>query len=230
MKEVREKAFRLRLKGYSYNEIDRKLGVPKSTLSSWFSGLVLSKDAQGRLESRKSIGTQVLVKRNKLQTHLARQRAEKIQRAARDDIPPISSETLLVIGAVLYWAEGYKRLRVRNGKELTSHTISFVNADPDMIKAFLTFLLNGLQIPKAKIRLNMRLYDCINEKTAKIYWMRITGMEEANFHSVTYLVSGASKRLKPYNRLPYGTLQIEVCDTQRFHHVIGLIEGVKNKF
>ena len=36
MRKDKKKAISLRLSGKSYNEISTKLGVPKSTLSSWF--------------------------------------------------------------------------------------------------------------------------------------------------------------------------------------------------
>ena len=76
----------------------------------------------------------------------------------------------------------------------------------------------------------MRLYEHINEETALQQWIKVTGFPKENFHKTTYLVSIASKRKRPHNRLPYGTLQVEVCDTQKFHHLMGLIEGVKKQF
>lgn len=107
------------------------------------------------------------------------------------------------------------------------HTISFVNSDKEMVSVFVKFLCEVLEIPKEKIRLSMRLYAHINENAARAYWMRTTGLPGENFFKTTYLISGASKRIRPYNRLPWGTLHIEVCDTAKFHYLLGLIEGVK---
>ena len=76
MNHKREKALGFRLKGYSYNEINRFLSIPKATLSSWFHDLVLSPEAQKRIASRVSQGVlNGLVRRNKMQTPLAQQRA-----------------------------------------------------------------------------------------------------------------------------------------------------------
>ena len=36
MNKLKVKAFKLRKQKKSYNEINRQLGIPKSTLSSWF--------------------------------------------------------------------------------------------------------------------------------------------------------------------------------------------------
>ncbi|MFZ3043922.1 MAG: hypothetical protein WA058_02330 [Minisyncoccia bacterium] len=229
MNGVRNRALKLRLVGKSYNEIRDSLGVPKSTLSGWFKHVVLSDAASARLRSRSSLGSATLIKRNKLQTKKAIHRAREIQESAKKKIPVLTKRDLLVVGTVLYWAEGYKRLKIKDGKERMDHTISFVNADAEMISVFVQFLQNILRIPSEKIRLTMRLYAHINENEARAHWMRATGLSCGRFFKTTFLVSGASKGIRPFNRLPWGSLQVEVCDTAKFHHLIGMIEGVKEK-
>ncbi|MEK7554265.1 MAG: hypothetical protein AAB517_02770 [Patescibacteria group bacterium] len=227
MNTVRDAAFRLRLAGHSYNEIQRTLKISKSTLSGWFKNLVLSGKAQERLASRTRLGSAALIKRNRMQTHKAEQRAREARASAKGKIPTLTKNDLLIIGTVLYWAEGYKRLHIRDGKERMSHTISFVNADPAMVRTFLRFLLEVLEVSTDEIHLTMRLYPHINEENACRYWMKITEMPHSRFHKTTNMVSLASKGKRPYNRLPYGTLQVAVYDTAKFHHLLGLIEGVQ---
>jgi len=227
MNTVRLLALRLRLAGKSYNEIHATLGVPKSTLSGWFRHVVLSDTARSRLIARTRLGSATLIKRNKMQTHEAEQRAREMRASAKKKIPALTKRDLLIIGAVLYWAEGYKRLHVQDGKERMSHTISFVNSDPDMIKTFMRFLREVLEIPVDAIHLTMRLYPHINEENARKYWMKITGLPSSRFHRTTNMISSASKGRRPYNRLSYGTLQVAVYDTAQFHYLLGLIEGVQ---
>ncbi len=227
MNEVRAHALRLRLAGRSYNEIRDELGVPKSTLSSWFKNVVLSETARTRLTLRSNIGTATLIKRNKMQTHKAEQRSREMRVLAKGKIPMLTKRDLLIMGAVLYWAEGYKRLHIRDGKERMSHTISFVNSDPTMIKTFLRFLQEILGVSTDEIHLTMRLYPHINEETARTYWMKVTGLPSPRFHRTTNMVSIASKGKRPFNRLPFGTLQVGVYDTAKFHYLLGLIEGVQ---
>ncbi|MFQ5661877.1 MAG: hypothetical protein ACE5F2_01335 [Candidatus Paceibacteria bacterium] len=230
MKEVREKAFLLRKKGRSYNEINRLLGVPKSTLSDWFSGMVLSEEAQKRIQSRVHRGLlNGLIKRNKMQTHMARQRAAKTQKEASAEIGKLTKRELLLIGTALYWGEGYKKLVVRNGIERTWHTVSFVNSDENMIRIFIEFANKVLGIPNKDIKATMRLYNHINEKDALRYWMRTSGLPKGVFRKATYLASVASKRKRSYNRLQYGTLQIEIAQTDKFHRIMGWIEGMKKQ-
>ena len=229
MNTVRDAAFRLRLAGHSYNEIRDALGVPKSTLSSWFKNVVLSDTARTRLASRMGLGSATLIKRNKMQTHKAERRARETRAAAKKEVPILIKRDLLIIGTVLYWAEGYKRMKIRDGKELMNHTISFVNADPVMVRIFICFLNEILEIPANAIHLTMRLYPHINEKEARAHWKEATGLTDPHFQKTTQMISGASKGRRPFNRLPYGTLQVAVYDTAKFHHLIGLIEGVKEK-
>lgn len=228
MKEVHLKALKLRKQGKSYNEITATLGVPKSTLSGWLRDVTLSEGAQQRLQSRVRKGIyNGLIRRNKLQTKHAQERAKEVRRKSAALIQPLSDNELRLVGAALYWGEGYKKPQVRYGRELTSHQISFLNADPAMVKVFIRFLFEILKIPAAEIRLTMRLYDHINEKTARKYWIDVTGLAEKNFQQTTYLVSGASKRKRPSDSLPYGTLQVAVYSTEKFHEIMGMIDGLK---
>jgi hypothetical protein len=152
-----------------------------------------------------------------------------MQSNGKRNLPAIDKKDLAIVGALLYWAEGYKRLKIKDGRERMDHKISFVNSDAEMITVFVRFLRVVLNIPEEKIHLSMRLYAHINENEARTYWMRATGLQRKCFYKTTYLVSGASKGIRPFNRLPYGTLQVEVCDTAKFHYLIGMIEGVKEK-
>jgi len=228
MDTVRAKALKARISGKSYSEIQKEFGVPKSTLSSWFKDVVLSDKARERLDSRmRSEGSKKLTVMNKLQTHRAEQRAREAHALAKKMIPVLTKRDLLIIGTVLYWAEGYKRLHIRDGKERMSHSISFVNSDPTMIKAFLRFLHEVLTVPPEAVHLTMRLYPHINEESARLYWKDITKLPLSCFQRTTNMVSIASKGKRPYNRLPYGTLQVAVYDTAKFHNLLGLIEGVQ---
>jgi hypothetical protein len=199
-------------------------------LSGWFKDLVLSVKAKERLKSRASIGTEHLIKLNKQQIQKAQQRAKDNFLRGKDAIKELDQNSLLVTGIALYWAEGYKRLQIKDGRELTSHRICFVNSDAEMTRVFIRFLIEILNIQIGEILVTMRLYPHINEKDAFRFWMDATGLPKEQFYKTSYHVSGASKGIRPYNRLPRGTLQIDVCDTAKFHYLLGLIQGVKDQF
>ncbi len=230
MRRDKTNALKLRLTGHSYNEIQKHLRIPKSTLSKWFSGTVLNDTARMRIKSRVRDGLlNGLIKRNKQQTHIARKRMNEIRQNAANQIGFLSNRELLLIGAALYWAEGYKRPVIIRDRTLTSHAIGFTNADPFMITLFIWFLTEILKIPSRKIALYMRLYGHISEESAQAYWSQITGLPKQHFRKTTYLVSISSKKKRPYNRLPYGTLSIVVGDTAKFHQIMGWIEGIAKR-
>src|SRR3989338_6006526 len=99
MRNDKFKAYKLRVQGRSYNEINKLLSVPKSTLSDWFSKLVLPQEAQDRLKKRvyeKSI--KALLKRNMAQTRTAQLRAQTIRGNAVKDIGNLSMRDLFIAG------------------------------------------------------------------------------------------------------------------------------------
>ncbi len=230
MRHDKEKALALRLKGRSYNEINQLLGIPKSTLSGWFSNVHLSDSAHRRLQKRVEEGSaRGLVKHNKKQTHLARQRANKIRADAAKKIQKLGKQNLLLLGAALYWAEGYKRPIVYKGRERTYHPVSLSNSDPKLICLFIRFLKEICEVENEKILAQVRLYQHMNEEVVLKYWQDVTGIPKTQFMKHYYGVSKSSLSKRPYNRLPYGTIQIRVTNTKVFHQIMGYIEGLEKK-
>lgn len=228
MRRDKKNALALRLQGHSYNEINHKLGIAKSTLSSWFAKTILPERARKRLERRVAEGSlEGLLKRNRQQTKDAWERATIVREKANRDVRKLSKHDLFLVGVALYWAEGYKKLVVKNGKERTAHTVSFTNSDPKMIRIFLRFLIEIAEIQKSKISISMRLFTHIEKETALKYWLGVTGLEEKNFQKPSFVVSKSSQGKRPYNRLPYGTIQVVVGNTQKFHQIMGWIEGMQ---
>jgi len=228
MRKDREQALKMRLLGKSYGEINKILGVPKATLSDWLSKVEISKALQEKIASRgykRSI--EGLIRRNKLQTVLALERARRIQKDSIEEIVDISKKNLLYLGAALYWAEGYKRLIIRNGRELTRHTVSLTNSDPFLARCFLMFLREYCEVPEEKIIASIRIFQHHNEKELLDFWQKETKILPQNFRKTYYGISKSSQGKRPFNRLPYGVIQIVVADTKLFHRIMGYIEGIK---
>ncbi|OGN00691.1 MAG: hypothetical protein A3B91_05070 [Candidatus Yanofskybacteria bacterium RIFCSPHIGHO2_02_FULL_41_29] len=227
MRNDKFRAYKLRVGGKSYNEISKILGTPKSTLSGWFTSLILPQEAQDRLKKRvyeKSI--KALIKRNKFQTHLAEKRARQIRQTSKTELGRINKRDLFILGVALYWAEGYKRPRLLNGKIRTCHPVSLTNSDPRLIVSFLKFLRETCNVPENKIRAGLRIFDHQNENYLTDFWQRTTQIDSSRFGKIYKAVSISSQRKKPFNTLPYGTIQIKVSDTNLYHKVMGWIDGL----
>jgi hypothetical protein len=230
MNHVYEKALVLRLEGHSYNEINAKLGVAKSTLSGWFSDMRLPQKAIDRLKKRMAQGTlNGLVKRNKQQTVIALQRAKDIQAKARKEVGILSKNGLFLIGLALYWAEGYKRPKVIKGIERANHPISLTNSDPLMLVVFKKFLEDMMNIDRKKMFVNLRVFDRRKSQAAINYWSKALCIDPGQFDRPSVVISRASRGLRPFNRLPHGTAQLRVADTNEFHRLMGWIDGMKGK-
>lgn len=219
----------MRLEGKSYGQIQVALsGISKSTLSLWLKDLVMSDDARKKIEIRtreKSLAG--LIKRNINQTFLANKRKDDARKSARAEIKNLLAHDIFLIGITLYWAEGYKRPTFKNGRELPSHPISLTNADPLLVQMFLRFIREICKVPEEKITADLRIFKHINENEAVMYWSKETRIPPVRFAKVHIFVSQSSKGKKPFNRLPFGVIQIRINDTHLFHKIMGWIEGLK---
>jgi len=162
-----------------------------------------------------------------MQTVLAIRRRLEIINTAKREISSPTKGDIFFIGTALYWAEGYKRPQVRNGRELTNHPVSFTNSDPGIVLLFLRFLREVCEVPDDKIRADVRIYQHLNTDETLKYWARLTKIRKESFGKVYYGISKSSLGKRPYNRLPFGAIQIRVNDTKLFHRIMGWIEGLK---
>lgn len=107
MLELKNKAFELRKNGKSYRSIQRELGVPLSTLSSWFSdqdwskeiGLKLAKDAE-------LAGAERLARSRKVRGFGNQFSYAKAKQDAEVEYKKLKKSPLFLIGLTLYWAQG----------------------------------------------------------------------------------------------------------------------------
>src|SRR3989344_5691765 len=219
------KAYKFRMGGRSYNEIGKLLDIPKSTLSTWFADLELPQKAKDRLAQRtyqKSITA--ILKHNHAQTHAAQQNAHNIRSTAKADIKRLTERDVFMLGTSLYWAEGYKRPKMINGKIKTDHPVSLSNSDSGLVKIFLRFLRETCNVQKEKITGEIRVYEHHNEAYLLNFWSKTTNLPFNQLRTIKNGVSMSSKRMRPYNILPYGTIQIRVNSTQLYHKIMGWIE------
>lgn len=177
MRKNKEEAIKLRLSGKSYSQISDILGVAKSTLSAWLSEIIISDTKLQNIYKRgRYKAIEALVIRNKRQTYIAQKRASKTRKDASSIINKISVRELLFLGASLYWAEGYKKPIMNNGKAVTHHAVSLTNADPWLIKLFLKFLTKYCKVPLDRIKGNLRVFDHQNKSNLLNFWHKETNL------------------------------------------------------
>ena len=213
---TKELAIKLRKNGKSYNEINRELGVPKSTLSCWLKNIeVEQKYLDVLLKRSRQAGREALIKRNKQQTVEAEKRAEAEMKRAKGDIKKLDLEKLKLIGAALYMGEGGK----------TRKRVDFTNSNPETIKIIMKFFRNVCKVENNKFSVQLSIHDIRKTEEIRNYWSNLTGIPISQFIKVNTALSKYSKKRRK-NMLQYGTIQIRITDVKLFHTIIGWTQGI----
>ena len=210
--EEREHARLLRKKGMSLNEIVHELGVSKASVSLWVRDIELSSQQKKKLSTHgRSVESVEKRRINRIQGTLKRHR--EVIDAAKEKIPTLSKQELLLVGTALYWGEGGK---TNTGMARIS------NSDPEVIRFMMRFFQEIFGVPSKKFRGHVHTFSHLNAEKAERYWSRVSGIPRGQFYKTYSKPSIASKGKS--DSLPYGTFQIYVCDTTIFLTIKGWIE------
>lgn len=200
MRKDKEEAKQLRLGGLSYAEIERKLKIPRSTLSEWFAGETWSKDIRKKLTEAAKVQNRINIR--KLDAirgvHLARV-YEEARKEAIEEFRALKYNPLFIAGLMLYWGEGDK---------LSPGNTRLINTDPNLVKLFLTFLTHVCQIPQEKIRASLLIYPDLHDEECRKYWSEHLDFPLSNFSKSTTIVGRHQTK-----RIKYGMCIISVSST-----------------
>jgi hypothetical protein len=217
----KNQAIVLRKQGKSYNEINKLLGTPKSTLSTWLKDLPLSiQIKQKNIKQTKIIWAKNIVQYNRLRSLKYQKSREKIIHQYSQEIPELNKEIMFWLGLGLFWAEGSKREK---------SSVRFANSDPDIIRLMMQFFSDICQISKSKFRFQLSLHPNVTDENAQEYWKNLLKCSEKQFYKSQITVSKSSKYKRKHNQLPYGTLHIYIGDSLLNKKIKGWIKGVALK-
>ena len=126
------------------------------------------------------------------------------------------NKELDAIGAMLYWAEGYKTSKA-NG-------IDFANSDPQMVEIFIRFLRNRYIFEEKRLRAFIYCYSNQNLKALVEFWSKRLAIPPSQF-------------TKPYVRTDYrqdgrkmqfGVIHIRYSDKKLLQDILNLIESYRS--
>ena len=195
------------------NEIARRVGVSKSSVSHWVRDIELTPEQQEMLRLRNpAYNRQLLGTRN----NAAKRRAERIAYQEEGRALARSGSQLHAAGCMLYWAEG---ARQRN-------TVRFVNSDPEMVRVFVSFLKSCFQVPEEKLRLTCNLFADHQTRQWEIeqYWLDVAGLPRSCLCKSTVNTYSKHSKKKRTNKLPYGTCRVAVSSTRVVQSIYGSIQ------
>ncbi len=217
----KQKAIRLRKRGYSYSEILKQVPVAKSTLSLWLRSVGLSKRQKQRLTEKKlAAAYRGAADRRSHREYITKEIKEKAKR----EIGKIDKRELWMIGIALYWAEGAKEKEYRPGAR-----VSFSNSDPKMVKIFLKWLGKCCKISRKEIIFRIYLHETAEKRKTKIqkYWSKVTDLPLKCFQKISWKRSKISTKRKNIGKDYHGLLQIKIKKSVNLNRKIaGWIEGI----
>ncbi len=208
----------MRRRGKSYSKIAKELGVPKSTLSNWFSDLNWSRELKDKLTDKARYTSKRKFLRVVRQRSKYWENKRKISKEeARTAFPSLMKDPLFISGISIYWGEGDSKLS--NGK------LRISNTDPKMIVVFIRFLKETLAVSNDKIRIGIILYPDLNEEKCLDFWQKKAKIPNRQFHKTQFI---AGKH--PTKRSEWGICMVSVCDRMVKEKVGAWIEMLGDKY
>jgi hypothetical protein len=206
--EEKRRAQQLRREGHSVKQIERRLGIARSTVSLWVREVELPDHQRA-----------VIVRRGVKTGHVARSAYYRTKRRAAQEEGRQAArrrESLHVAGCMLFWGEGSKHRNM----------VQLANSDPAMVALFARFLRRYFEPPDDSLRLMCNLFADHEERQREIedFWLATAGLSRSSLtKSTVNRYSCASKRTR-INRLPYGTCRLTFYSTRAAQHIYGAIQ------
>jgi len=209
--EEQRLARELRAQGWSVKEIERHLGVSRSSVSLWVRDVELGPAERKRLIARARLGPIVAGERKATQ---ARKNRAEHQAEGRRLVR--LRDASYAAGCMLYWAEGAKE---RN-------SVKIVNSDPELLRTLATFLRQHFAVPDDSmlIRCNLFADHLARQHEIERFWLATLGLPPSSLRRSMVNVYSKYSLKKRTGKLPYGTCELRVHSTRIVQTIYGSIQ------
>ncbi len=212
-KEKKERARELRRLGYSVKEICREIGGAKSSVSIWVRDIELNEEQIQALKHRNPVyhgqhlGSKVIAEKH-------RRLREQYQQEGR--LKAREQNLLHIAGCMLYWAEGTK----------AHNQVELANSDPDMLKVFLNFLREQLDVEDSAIRLRVSCYlgNGLSAEEIENWWLTQLNLPASSLDKTIINIQPRLSSQMRGRKLRYGMCHLRVYSTQALQHIYGAIQ------
>jgi hypothetical protein len=201
----------MRADGCSVKEIERSLGVARSSVSRWVRDVELGADLRQGLIARSRLGPIVAAERKAARAREIRRGYQEVgRRLVRD------RGYTYAAGCMLYWAEG--------GKERNS--LKIVNSDPELLRMFAGFLREHFEVDEARMAVRCNLFADHRSRQTEIedHWLTVLELPRACLRKSAVNVYSKSSQRKRVNKLPFGTCELVVHSTRIVQTIYGSIQ------
>ena len=188
MRNDREQAMVLRRSGMTYSDIKARLGIPRSTLSTWFKDQQWSEEVTRETIRRRVDASKIrLMVLNAIRGSRLKKIYEEARQDAIGDYGELKLHPLFIAGVMTYWAHGDKTSKSR---------VSVSSCDPAVIKIFNLFLRNVCAVEK--LRVNLLLGQNIDEEASKAYWIEKSALQAAYFTKIVKITLKSRTQKQKY--------------------------------
>ncbi len=205
--QLREQAIKLRLENeFSYSEIRKILSVPKSTLSDWLREFPLSKEKILKLRRENLKRNEAKIERFRISMRKKREdKNREIYKKYQRKFSKLSRDVFFAAGLMLYLGEGSKK---------DYYTIALANTDPDIIKFFVEWLNEFLDISKDKMKMGLHLYENMDVEKEKEFWKNKLGFKEGQVYKpwISKFKKGSFSYREPFR---HGTCKVHAFSGEK---------------
>lgn len=210
--QLRALAEKMRREGQSYSAIQQKLGVSKSTLSSWLKDIPLS---DTRLRELRDFNPVRIEKTRQTKLLKKQTRRDSVFEKVKRDFKVIKTP-LFKEGFYLYWGEGTKT---------AEYTVALTSSDPAIIKCFVSWLLI-LGVAKADMRIKVHIYSDQVESEVLKYWSQKTTLQKRQFYK-SYIKKSDAVRKTYKGTFGNGTCSVLYHDRDMYEYVMAGIRYLR---
>jgi DNA-binding transcriptional ArsR family regulator len=204
-------ACELRAQGRSIREIERALGVSRSSVSGWVRHIQLKEEEQVALAARVGQGRLEAAARKSDAARLLRAQfqADGRERAR-------NSTSSYAMGCMLYWAEGTK----------SRWSASMSNSDCDLLRLFAEFLRVHFEVSDESMRVHCHLFadHAVRQREIEKHWLTTLALPESCLRKTIVNAYSKYSSKKRTNKLPFGTSKLSVHSTKIVHTILGSIQ------
>jgi len=199
--------------GLAITDIARRLGVAKSSVSIWVRDIALTPDQHEVLHGRNALQYRQALS---AVVRSAKAKQRRIGWQVEGRLAAVQGDPMHAAGCMLFWAEGSKS---RNIAQLA-------NADPEVIRFFMSFLRQYFEVPDEKLRVACFLFVDHLEKQREIedFWLDVVGVPRTCLTKTMVNRYSRYSQKKRRNKLPYGTCRVTVHSTAIAQHLYGAIQ------
>ncbi len=191
MRQDKEIAFKLRKDGRSYRDIQKELGISRSTLCDWFRKEEWSKHIKTMNNQRNfSLGKDRLKLLHDARNKMLDLKYKNVAIEAENEFNIFKKDPLFTAGLMIYAGEGDKRSQ--NNSRVS-------NSEFYLHNIFIQFAQKYLKINKENIKFSLIIYPDLDENECINVWMEKLNISRLNFYK-THTILGREK----IKKLQYG--------------------------